>query len=325
MKSRSNELLEKSIAAMVSAIEIYNKPDFLYREETFSVLAVNSWELLFKAKWLKESSNKINSICVYEPKLKKDGTKSKKQAIKQTRSGNPFTHSLDYLAKKLIEKGFLDNIVWLNIQAILEIRDSSIHFYNRFGLFSIRLQEVGSATLKNYVSLINDWFGKDLSQYNFYLMPLSFMTIRSSVDAVILNKEERNFISYVESLESCQNESNDKFAVTVNIDVKFTRSKAKDALSVKVTKDTDATPIRLTEEQIREKFPWDYDDLTKECRKRYKDFKVVRKYHELRKQFLAEQRLCTTRRLDPNNPKSSKKDFFSPDILNEFDKHYVKL
>jgi len=325
MKSRSSELLDKSIAAMVSAIEIYNKPDFLYREETFSVLAVNSWELLLKAKWLKESSNKINSLYVYEPKLRKDGTKSKKQAIKQTRSGNPFTHSLDYLAKKLIEKGFLDNIVWLNIQAILEIRDSSIHFYNRLGLFSIRLQEVGSATLKNYVTLINDWFGKDLSQYNFYLMPLSFMTIGSNVDTVILNKEERNFISYIESLEDCQPESNDKFAVTVNIDVKFTRSKAKDALSVKVTKDADATPIRLTEEQIREKFRWDYDELTKECRKRYKDFKVVKKYHELRKQFLLEQRLCTTRRLDPDNPKSPKKDFFSPDILNEFDKFYIKF
>ena len=27
MKSRSNELLDKSIAAMISAIEIYNKPD----------------------------------------------------------------------------------------------------------------------------------------------------------------------------------------------------------------------------------------------------------------------------------------------------------
>jgi hypothetical protein len=28
MKSRSKELLSRSVAAMVSAIEIYNKPDF---------------------------------------------------------------------------------------------------------------------------------------------------------------------------------------------------------------------------------------------------------------------------------------------------------
>lgn len=31
MKSRSSELLDKSTSAMIAAIEIYNKPDFLYR------------------------------------------------------------------------------------------------------------------------------------------------------------------------------------------------------------------------------------------------------------------------------------------------------
>ena len=46
MKARSQELVDKSIAAMVSAIEVYNKPDFKYREETFSILAINAWELL---------------------------------------------------------------------------------------------------------------------------------------------------------------------------------------------------------------------------------------------------------------------------------------
>ncbi|WP_235417413.1 DUF3644 domain-containing protein, partial [Leyella stercorea] len=39
-------LIDKSIGSMLSAIEIYNKPDFKYREETFAILAINSWELL---------------------------------------------------------------------------------------------------------------------------------------------------------------------------------------------------------------------------------------------------------------------------------------
>ena len=42
MKSKSRLLLDKSISAIVSAIEIYNKPDFKYREETFSVLCINA-------------------------------------------------------------------------------------------------------------------------------------------------------------------------------------------------------------------------------------------------------------------------------------------
>lgn len=31
-------LLDKSVNSMLSAIEIYNKPNFSYREETFAIL-----------------------------------------------------------------------------------------------------------------------------------------------------------------------------------------------------------------------------------------------------------------------------------------------
>jgi len=324
MKSRSIELLEKSIAAMVSAIEIYNKPNFLYREESFSVLAINSWELLLKAKWLRENSGKITSLYIYEPKLNKNGNRSKKKSVKRTRSGNPFTHSLDYLAKKLIEKEVLDNIVWVNIQAMLEIRDSSIHFYNHLGFFGLRLQEIGSATLKNYVAVISEWFDRDFSEYNFYLMPLSFLDVKQYKDTVIFNKEENNFISYANSLENFKTEGNDKFSVSVSVEVKFIRSKSQDAFPVKFTQDKSATPIQLTEEQIRDKYPWDYKKLTQECKDRYIDFKVVNQYHHLRRNFLESKKLCTTRKLDSANPKSPKKDFFNPDILYEFDKYYKK-
>lgn len=50
MKSKAQELADKSVAAMMSAIEVYNKPDFKYREETFAILAINAWELLLKGK-----------------------------------------------------------------------------------------------------------------------------------------------------------------------------------------------------------------------------------------------------------------------------------
>lgn len=89
MKSRSKELLDRAVAATVAAIEIYNKPDFLYREEAFAVLAINGWELLLKAKWLLDNNNRPKSLYVMVPRLKADGTKGKKLQIKPTRSGNP--------------------------------------------------------------------------------------------------------------------------------------------------------------------------------------------------------------------------------------------
>jgi len=58
----SKDLLEKSIQAVLSAIEIYNKPDFRYREETFAILMCNSWELLLKAKALLDNSDSMDAI-----------------------------------------------------------------------------------------------------------------------------------------------------------------------------------------------------------------------------------------------------------------------
>ena len=87
MKSRSKELLDRAIAATVAAIEIYNKPDFQYRAETFCILAINGWELLLKAKWLSDNSNKIRSLYVMETRQNKDGSKSKRSTIKRTSLG----------------------------------------------------------------------------------------------------------------------------------------------------------------------------------------------------------------------------------------------
>jgi len=55
-------LLDKSIASMLSAIELYNKPNFQYREETFAILAVNAWELLLKAIILRQNRYKLRSL-----------------------------------------------------------------------------------------------------------------------------------------------------------------------------------------------------------------------------------------------------------------------
>ncbi|MEW6526391.1 MAG: DUF3644 domain-containing protein [Spirochaetota bacterium] len=87
MKARSRELLDRSIAAMVAAIDVYNKPDFRYRAESFTILTLNAWELLLKAKWLAMHRNRLSSLYVQQ------GGGSKRSRYKHTRSGSPFTHS----------------------------------------------------------------------------------------------------------------------------------------------------------------------------------------------------------------------------------------
>jgi hypothetical protein len=140
----------------------------------------------------------------------------------------------------------------------------------------------------------------------------------------VLNAEEQNFLSYLAVVEPKTADPSSRFSVTVNVDVKFVRSKSRDAIPVIITKDRSATAIQLSEEQIREKYPWDYTRLTAECKKRYSNFKIVEQYHNLRKKLLADPKFGTIRYLDPGNPKSSNKPFFDPNILAELDKHYSR-
>ena len=57
-------LLRKSISAFVAAIEIYNKPVMPHRDETFAMLAVSAWELLLKARLVRDAKNRIQARCL---------------------------------------------------------------------------------------------------------------------------------------------------------------------------------------------------------------------------------------------------------------------
>src|SRR5262245_12001728 len=121
MKARARELVDKGVSAMISAIEIYNKPDFKYREETFAILAINAWEVLLKGKWLRDNNNQIRSLYVMEKRFSLSKKPYNKSRVKLTESGNPLTHSLQYLVKKLVEEGSLPEPVHRNLKALGEI------------------------------------------------------------------------------------------------------------------------------------------------------------------------------------------------------------
>jgi maltose-binding protein MalE len=124
-------LLDKSINSMLSAIEIYNKPNFSYREETFAILAVNSWELILKAHLLKKCSYNMNNLYVMEPVLKANGEKSTRKKPKLNRVNNPMTIGIFDVIKRIEEKGIIISENLKNsIESLVELRDNAIHFHN---------------------------------------------------------------------------------------------------------------------------------------------------------------------------------------------------
>ena len=328
MKSRTRQLLDKSVAAMLAAIEVYNKPNFLYREESFAILAINAWELLLKARTLQLNQNRISSIIEYERRKKSDGSLSEKRYKKKNRAGNDASIGLFRAYDRLVNDhgSSIAGVVRINLEALCEVRDNAVHFLNKDFDLRKKIHELGTATLKNYLNLIRQWFGTDLTKYQLFLMPIAFLSDVSLAEGVNLNVEERNLLGYVRRLEKeIDDDSSNDFNLSLDIDIRLRRVSDLAATKVVISASPEAIPITISEEDIRDQFPWDYRMLTIKLRDRYSDFLENQKYHQIRRELESIPKLCNTRLLDPGKPNSTSKNFYSPNILGEFDKHYSRL
>lgn len=94
--------------------------------------------------------------------------------------------------------------------------------------------------------------------------------------------------------------------------------------NIRITDDVDAPLMRIEEDSILNEYSFDYYSLRKALYDRFEDFKADKKFNQLMKNLKQDRNYCMSRFLHPGNPKSAKKDFYHPNILKEFDKHYSK-
>ncbi|RZI60334.1 MAG: DUF3644 domain-containing protein [Pseudomonas sp.] len=326
MKTRSRSLLDKSLGAMLAALEIYNKPVFNYREESFAILAVNAWELLLKARVVQLSSNKISSILVYENRRKADGKMSEKLYRKQNRAGNFSTIGI-FKALDILDHRYGETIspaLKANIEALIEIRDNAVHFLNKDFVFAKGIHEIGTAAVKNYVAASKLWFDVDLGGQGMFLMPMAFLSNIRSAEGVGLSNEEKHLVHYLDAQRSADGVASDKkFDVALTIEISMKRSKTEGA-KFTVTNGVDAIPIRYEESDIRDTHPWSYENLNAQLKQRYIDFSVNKKYHGIRKGLENNPKHCRERLLDPGKPNGVKKKFYNKNIIKEFDSYYER-
>jgi hypothetical protein len=314
-------LLDKSIASMLSAIEIYNKPNFGYREEAFAILSVNAWELLFKARLLQNGRYNMRSIYQMEFIPKKDGTISKRKRPKSNRCGNPSSISIYEAIKRLKTDETLPTNLTESIESLIELRDNAIHFVNTQDVTK-QIQELGFANIKNYISIIKKWSIEiDLSSYNFYLMPLAYVDSRMEADA-ILTSEVENYLSFIKSKIENQDSTDTDFDIAISIDIDFKKGSSFESLPFRY--DPDGVPIALNDNDWRKRHPWSHAQLIEKCKERYTDFKYNNDFHRIMKGIKNNPKLHHSRKLDPDNKKSPVKPFYSPNVFKELDKHYTK-
>ncbi len=189
-----------------------------------------------------------------------------------------------------------------------------------------KVLEVGTGSLKNYLTLARQWFGVDLSEYRVFLMPLAFLSeLPSRIELISMNREESNVVKFIKSLEDeTDGDTTRDFNLSLDLDIRIRRVADATAPTLRISDSPDATPITLREEDIRDQYPWDYAILTARLSKRYTNFVLNSEFYSIKTKLEKNKKLCSVRYLDPGNPKSSKKKFYSPNILKEFDKYYKR-
>ena len=131
--------------------------------------------------------------------------------------------------KKIEEKGTtISENLKNSIESLVELRDNAIHFHNEKEI-STELQELGFGCIKNYMNIIKNWnLEIELSNYNFYLMPLAY--IDSKVEASSITTEEvKKYIDFVKN--KVNNNLDDDYTVAISIDIQFNKSNSFSSVS----------------------------------------------------------------------------------------------
>jgi hypothetical protein len=276
MSTVFEKIVDNSIDAALASVEIYNKPNFRYREEVFAILIINAWELLLKGKHLKDNSDDLTSLYV----TLRDGT------IKKNRTGNPLTIDI----KELLKKVSVDQIVVENLDKLIEIRDTVIHYFSDTAL-SYVVYALGAASLRNYQKLIRYWFNRSLLEYNFYIMPLAFAYNFESLSLLELEKKPETISNLIKSVASTQASisPSEDFHFVCEISTKIISAK-KIAGEPDFTTSIDPNSKTITVERLQhliDMYPLSYAEIWEKVKKekpsvKQHEFHKVVKEHDLK-------------------------------------------
>lgn len=273
----SDHLFINAEEALISAIEIYNKPSFNYKFQSCIILLVNAWELLMKA-----------IIC-----LKNGDTSIMSNDEKHTIYFDECLNKIIGSEKSLISLSLKENLLIL-----YDIRNNYTHFYCEN--IDTVLYSLMSKAIDEFIKLaVNNFVLKNKELLSMQYLPLFFNIkkttiqelkemrgskdeyIKSIADRIInfanANKELDCILYNVDvNLQTIKNITNADIVLgidknsnyTINLEKKFQLGNQKDKGLQKVT---------LSDDEIDKMYPYSYDELMA--------LKVNGKYKELQ-QFI---------------------------------------
>jgi hypothetical protein len=263
---------------VLSAIEVYNKPDFKGREQVFVVLAVAGWEALLKAKILKDNRNRMTAIYV-----KRNGR------YKRTRTGEYMTIGLE----EAVRRTGVTRVVEANISQLVRIRDAALHLTADSPSLPYLVFALGAATLRNYSKLAGGWFGLGLSQYDFYILPLGFAYPFKALTLAELQKEPDDIAAVITDVSQAQDEpwaTEGEFCLVCELKTTLISAKKmtgeSDLVATVQTEGADAAVVRR-DVNILDQYPFTYGEVLQRVREavpgaKQQDFNEFVRRHDIK-------------------------------------------
>ncbi|CAJ1494215.1 DUF3644 domain-containing protein [[Mycobacterium] kokjensenii] len=164
--------MDNSLAAMLAAVEVYNKPQMSYRDEVTVILIVNAWELALKATL----RQKGRSIFYGKQRGERYRSIGIDDALNRVNSAGLWPDGVDGPA------------VTANVKALTEYRDRVIHLYNAQGLGAVIYPFLQQNVL-NYRDFVLAKFKKDLANsMTWQLLPLGATAPADAVQFMKVDK-----------------------------------------------------------------------------------------------------------------------------------------
>ncbi len=228
---------------MLAAVEIYNKPGIAYREESFTILLPNAWELALKALLSK------NGKSIFYPKKRKQPYRTLSWQDALTAAEKYFPASLPALP------------VRKNLDLLSTYRDNAVHFYNAkaFGCVIYALAQTSIVNFRNLLEYsFNVEFGEE---FTWHLMPLGMHPPVDPVEYISKGYESEKLgksaiRQFIAELVSAFKEVQDAGAETTRLMTVFTlklesakKTQVADAIVGVTTSDTTIGPLAIFKTQ----------------------------------------------------------------------------
>lgn len=262
--------------ALISSIEIYNKPLWSYKFQTSIILLINAWELLLKAIIVKKSN--LSSIM----------------------STDKNTISFDDSIKRVIEidETNISTSAKENLEILYDIRNNYTHFYSEkietilYSLMAKSIDEFIKLALKHFKFKNQEILSMQCLPIFFNINKTTIQelkTIQNSKDLFVkslaeriinfanLNKDDESIMYNVDiNLQTVKNFKNadlifgldNNSDYTINLEKKYVLGNKSDKGLQKIT---------LTDDEINEKYPFVYDNLI-ELKQKKGDYKKIQDF-----------------------------------------------